>query len=180
VGTEIALMALDGAGATAEEESSDGEAPTREDTAAKASTEEFSVAEAEAQPAVERGEKQRAVAAGARGSSDGHREVESAETLRLTRSSPVVRRLAEEYDVDIAEIPGTGTGGRVTKKDIEGYVEGREEEYAPPGLRDKREAFARPRKRRRQPERRAGPPESSSGSPHRSGWGLTRAIGWWN
>ncbi len=140
VGTEIALMALDGAGAAAEEESSDGEAPTREDTAAKASTEEFPVAEAEAQPAVEYDEKQRAVAAGARGSSDGHRGVESAETLRLTRSSPVVRRLAEEYDVDIAEISGTGTGGRVTKKDIEGYVE--QQEYAPPGLQEEREAFA--------------------------------------
>ena len=143
VGTEIALMALGAARAAADEGSSDGETPTGEDTAAKASTEEFSVAETQAQPGVEHGEKQRAVA-GARSSSDGHREVESAQTLRLRRSSPVVRRLAEEYDVDIAEISGTGTGGRVTKKDIEGYVEGREEEYAPPGLREEREAFAPP------------------------------------
>jgi 2-oxoisovalerate dehydrogenase E2 component (dihydrolipoyl transacylase) len=150
VGTKIALMALDGAGAAAEEEFSDGEAPTREDTAAKASTEEFPAAEAEAQPAVEHGEKQRAVAAGARGSSDGHRGVESAETLRLTRSSPVVRRLAEEYEVDIAEISGTGTGGRVTKKDIEGYVEGREEEYAPP---EEEAAPAREFEREPAPER---------------------------
>jgi 2-oxoisovalerate dehydrogenase E2 component (dihydrolipoyl transacylase) len=49
--------------------------------------------------------------------------------------------------VDLQEIPGTGAGGRVTKKDIEGYVEGREaapgaEEYAPPGLREEREMFA--------------------------------------
>jgi 2-oxoisovalerate dehydrogenase E2 component (dihydrolipoyl transacylase) len=43
----------------------------------------------------------------------------------LQRSSPVVRRLAEENDVDISEISGTGTGGRVTKKDIESYIEER-------------------------------------------------------
>ena len=143
VGTEIALMALDGAGSAADEESSDEEAPTKEDAAAEAPTEEFPVADTEAQPATEDGEKRR-VAAGARSSGDGRGEVESVETLRLTRSSPVVRRLAEEHDVDIAEISGTGTGGRVTKKDIEGYVEGREEEYAPPGLREEREAFAPP------------------------------------
>ncbi len=141
VGTEIALMDLDGAGASADEEPSDGEAPAREDAAAEAPTEEFPVAETEAQPAAEDGEKRRA-AAGAHSSGDGRGEVESAETLRLTRSSPVVRRLAEEHDVDIAEISGTGTGGRVTKKDIEGYVE--QQEHAPPGLREEREAFAPP------------------------------------
>jgi 2-oxoisovalerate dehydrogenase E2 component (dihydrolipoyl transacylase) len=70
--------------------------------------------------------------------------------LRLTRSSPVVRRLAEEHGVEIAEIPGTGTGGRVTRKDIEGYIEEQEERgaereaYAPPGLQEEREAFAAP------------------------------------
>ena len=141
VGTEIALMALDGAGAAADEESSDGEAPTREDTAAEAPTEESPAAEPEARPAAEDVEKRRA-AAGANSSGDGRGEIESAETLRLTRSSPVVRRLAEEHDVDIAEISGTGVGGRVTKKDIEGYVE--QQEYAPPGLQEEREAFAPP------------------------------------
>jgi 2-oxoisovalerate dehydrogenase E2 component (dihydrolipoyl transacylase) len=139
VGTEIALMVLDGAGAAADGEPLDGEASTREDTAAEAPTEEFPVAETEAQPAAEDGEKRRA-AAGAHTSGDGRGEIESAETLRLTRSSPVVRRLAEEHDVDIAEISGTGVGGRVTKKDIEGYVE--QQEYASPGLREEREAFA--------------------------------------
>jgi 2-oxoisovalerate dehydrogenase E2 component (dihydrolipoyl transacylase) len=141
VGTEIALMALDEAGAAADEEPSDGEASTREETAVEAPTEEFPVAETEAQPAAEDGEKRRA-AAGAHSSGDGRGEIESAETLRLTRSSPVVRRLAEEHDVDIAKIPGTGVGGRVTKKDIEGYVE--QQETTPPGLREEREAFAPP------------------------------------
>jgi 2-oxoisovalerate dehydrogenase E2 component (dihydrolipoyl transacylase) len=58
--------------------------------------------------------------------------VEDAETLRLQRSSPVVRRLAAEHGVDISEISGTGTGGRVTKKDIEGYIEQRRAAPAAP------------------------------------------------
>jgi 2-oxoisovalerate dehydrogenase E2 component (dihydrolipoyl transacylase) len=35
----------------------------------------------------------------------------------------VVRRLAGEYNVKIADVPGSGTGGRVTRRDIEGYIE---------------------------------------------------------
>lgn len=118
VGTEIALVAVEG-----EEESPDGELPAREDAA-----------QTEAQPATKDDGKQRVVAAAAR-RNDGRGEMKSAKTLRLTRSSPVVRRLAEEYEVDIAEISGTGIDGRVTKKDIEAYVEEREEErevFAPP------------------------------------------------
>ena len=142
VGTEIALLAVDG------EEPAAAEAPARENVADEAPTEEFPAAGTEAQPvAADDGEKQRAVAEsretrdGGNGRGDG-RAVESAETLRLTRSSPVVRRLAAEHDVDIREIPGSGTGGRVTKKDIEGYIEQRE--YAPAGLREEREAFEPP------------------------------------
>jgi 2-oxoglutarate dehydrogenase complex dihydrolipoamide succinyltransferase (E2) component len=44
-----------------------------------------------------------------------------ADRLR-TRSSPVVRRIAQERGVDIGEIPGTGIAGRVTKKDIEAWL----------------------------------------------------------
>jgi 2-oxoglutarate dehydrogenase E2 component (dihydrolipoamide succinyltransferase) len=44
---------------------------------------------------------------------------------RRARSSPLVRRIAKEHDVDIAEIPGTGVGGRVTKQDILGFLERR-------------------------------------------------------
>jgi 2-oxoisovalerate dehydrogenase E2 component (dihydrolipoyl transacylase) len=132
VGTEIALVAVDG------EESPAAEAPAREDVAAEAPTEEFPAADTEAQPAATNGgEKQRAVAEARTSGGDGRGNIESAETLRLQRSSPVVRRLAAEHGVDISEISGTGTGGRVTKKDIESYIKEREatpsrEEYAPP------------------------------------------------
>jgi 2-oxoglutarate dehydrogenase E2 component (dihydrolipoamide succinyltransferase) len=44
------------------------------------------------------------------------------ERLR-TRSTPLVRRIAAEHDVDIGTIPGSGLAGRVTKKDILAYIE---------------------------------------------------------
>lgn len=37
--------------------------------------------------------------------------------------SPVVARIASEHGVDPSQVPGTGSGGRVTKKDILAYVE---------------------------------------------------------
>jgi pyruvate dehydrogenase E2 component (dihydrolipoyllysine-residue acetyltransferase) len=39
------------------------------------------------------------------------------------RSSPLVRRIAKEHNVDVAQIAGSGIGGRVTKHDILGYIE---------------------------------------------------------
>ena len=117
VGTEIALVA------TGAEETP--EAPATEGT--DAPTEEFPAAGTEAQP----------VASGAGSSrktppvSDGNGRAEaSVEELKLSRSSPVVRKLAAEHGVEISSIAGTGTGGRVTKKDIELFVE--EQTEAPP------------------------------------------------
>jgi len=39
------------------------------------------------------------------------------------RSSPLVRKLAKEHSVDLAQVQGTGLGGRVTKQDIMAFVE---------------------------------------------------------
>src|SRR5262245_41054051 len=36
--------------------------------------------------------------------------------------SPVVRKIAAEHGIDPAQVPGTGAGGRVTKKDIQDFV----------------------------------------------------------
>ena len=41
------------------------------------------------------------------------------------RSSPLVRKLARENNVDLAKIAGTGTGGRVTKQDVLDFVDRR-------------------------------------------------------
>ncbi|MBZ5543963.1 MAG: 2-oxo acid dehydrogenase subunit E2 [Acidobacteriia bacterium] len=35
-----------------------------------------------------------------------------------TRSSPLVRRIAQEHHVDLSQVKGTGLGGRISKKDI--------------------------------------------------------------
>ena len=45
------------------------------------------------------------------------------EDLRRQKSSPLVRRIAREHNVDITRIPGSGIGGRVTKHDILGFIE---------------------------------------------------------
>jgi pyruvate dehydrogenase E2 component (dihydrolipoamide acetyltransferase) len=37
--------------------------------------------------------------------------------------SPVVARIAAEHGIDPAQVPGTGSGGRVTKKDIKAFIE---------------------------------------------------------
>jgi len=42
---------------------------------------------------------------------------------RRIRSSPLVRRLAREHNVDLGNVPGTGLGGRITKEDMLGYIE---------------------------------------------------------
>lgn len=38
------------------------------------------------------------------------------------RSSPLVRKLAHEHNVDLRQVSGTGSGGRITKEDIEAFI----------------------------------------------------------
>jgi 2-oxoglutarate dehydrogenase E2 component (dihydrolipoamide succinyltransferase) len=47
----------------------------------------------------------------------------SKEDLRRQKSSPLVRRIARDNNVDISSIQGTGISGRVTKTDILGFIE---------------------------------------------------------
>lgn len=46
----------------------------------------------------------------------------TAAELRQTRSTPVVRAIAEEHGVDLRDVTGTGLDGRVTRKDIEAFI----------------------------------------------------------
>jgi 2-oxoglutarate dehydrogenase E2 component (dihydrolipoamide succinyltransferase) len=48
---------------------------------------------------------------------------QSKEDLRRQKSSPLVRRIAREHNVDIQQINGTGISGRVTKNDILGFIQ---------------------------------------------------------
>jgi 2-oxoglutarate dehydrogenase E2 component (dihydrolipoamide succinyltransferase) len=36
--------------------------------------------------------------------------------------SPLVRKMAREYNIDLGQVKGTGAGGRITKQDVEGYM----------------------------------------------------------
>jgi pyruvate dehydrogenase E2 component (dihydrolipoamide acetyltransferase) len=55
-------------------------------------------------------------------------EVEDEETAHMRQfASPVVKKMAEEEDLDLSEIEGTGIHGRVTKQDVFSYLEEREE-----------------------------------------------------
>ena len=47
----------------------------------------------------------------------------SARQRQRRRYSPVVMRLAEEHDLDLSILQGTGIGGRVTKKDVLRHLE---------------------------------------------------------
>src|SRR5882672_3927350 len=40
------------------------------------------------------------------------------------RSSPLVRKIAREHNVDISQVSGSGLGGRITKQDIMAFIEG--------------------------------------------------------
>jgi 2-oxoglutarate dehydrogenase E2 component (dihydrolipoamide succinyltransferase) len=54
-------------------------------------------------------------------SGDGHEQ--SVEELRRTKSSPLVRNIARQHNIDISRLEGTGASGRVTKNDILSFIE---------------------------------------------------------
>jgi 2-oxoglutarate dehydrogenase E2 component (dihydrolipoamide succinyltransferase) len=48
-----------------------------------------------------------------------------------SRSSPLVRKIAREHNVNLTQVAGTGLGGRITKQDILAFVEGKAATPAP-------------------------------------------------
>ncbi len=48
--------------------------------------------------------------------------LEARDAGERVRSSPLVRKIAKENNVDLARVPGTGLGGRITKEDIESFI----------------------------------------------------------
>jgi pyruvate dehydrogenase E2 component (dihydrolipoamide acetyltransferase) len=49
-------------------------------------------------------------------------EISRGEAERV-RSSPLVRKIAKENNVDLGQVPGTGMAGRITKEDILGFIQ---------------------------------------------------------
>jgi pyruvate dehydrogenase E2 component (dihydrolipoyllysine-residue acetyltransferase) len=136
VGTKIAVIAPEGAEVEAE---APPEPPTQEaaqeaeeasgaegEGPAAAKTEEATAPEPEPAPAPEAAPEPAAAPAAPaapKGEDDnGRREAKFV--------SPVVARIASEHNVDVASVEGTGRGGRVTKKDILGYIESGQAEQA--------------------------------------------------
>jgi pyruvate dehydrogenase E2 component (dihydrolipoamide acetyltransferase) len=71
--------------------------------------------------------------------------------------SPLVRRLADEHSIDLNEVEGTGTGGRIRKQDVLRFVE---ERKARPAARSTTAAEPAPEpQREREPEERAAEEE---------------------
>jgi 2-oxoglutarate dehydrogenase E2 component (dihydrolipoamide succinyltransferase) len=73
----------------------------------------------------------------------------------------VVRKIAAEHSLDLTAIPGTGYAGRVTKKDILGYIEAGEQRGPGPGIRGPGGAAPSPEPGPRVP---AGPAAPVSGA----------------
>jgi pyruvate dehydrogenase E2 component (dihydrolipoamide acetyltransferase) len=48
----------------------------------------------------------------------------SASSTERVHSSPLVRRIAKEHNIDLTTLEGTGAGGRITKEDIEAVIAG--------------------------------------------------------
>ena len=62
-----------------------------------------------------------------------------------TRSSPLVRKIARDHGISLAQVPGTGLGGRITKQDIMQFIESQSARVgtgAPPVQASRSEAAA--------------------------------------
>src|SRR5207248_2675799 len=112
VGTKLAQIGGEAGAAPPEAEPAE-EVPEPATAQAAAASEEAAGAEGET-PTADKVEEvaPAAPAASADGQEDGK-----------TFVSPVVARIASEHGVDVGQVPGTGRGGRVTKKDILGFIE---------------------------------------------------------
>jgi pyruvate dehydrogenase E2 component (dihydrolipoamide acetyltransferase) len=129
VGTELAVID-EGGGA-----SGDGQAQAAEqeaepkEQAEESKAEESPRGDGDAQPAAKEPERQREEQ---RQPQQQPAAVATAE--RGPRShilSPLVRRLAEENNIDLNQVQGSGTGGRITKKDITAFIESGGAQAAP-------------------------------------------------
>ncbi|MDO8680763.1 MAG: dihydrolipoamide acetyltransferase family protein [Acidobacteriota bacterium] len=106
------------AGATKTSESADATGTPGGSVAAPASPPTTNPAPQSASARGDSGERRRDLAVAASGRDGG---AESA--FDRQKSSPLVRRIAKEHNVDIGRIAGSGIGGRVTKQDILGYLD---------------------------------------------------------
>ncbi len=173
VGTAIAIVdeggsssGDDGGDAKSEPEADESSEKSDAATAESADAEENTEADAEEQPAAKseaepKKDEKDDEPARERGSSDG-------DTSKRGIISPLVRRLADEHDVSLEEVEGTGTGGRIRKQDVLRFVE---ERKAKPQAKPAAQAEPAP-----EPSEEAG--RAPAASP--SGTGREELVPWTN
>ena len=125
----------------------DGGAPAEAPSGSSEQTSEKAEPEAEAEPQTEAAPaKAEAPSSDQKAlSQEESAEPGSAEERLKQRSTPVVRRMAEEHGVDLAQVSGSGQAGRVTKQDLLDFMEkGPEEKAAAPAAEPTPAPAARP------------------------------------
>ncbi|MEO8478542.1 MAG: dihydrolipoamide acetyltransferase family protein [Gemmatimonadota bacterium] len=118
VGTVVARLETDAAAAAS--------APPAQGSGASQPTAGASASAASAQPPTESPPAQPAPAAKAATPAPAAAPAAdpgTAEERLQQRSTPLVRKLVEEHGLDLGQIPGTGSAGRVTKRDVEQFME---------------------------------------------------------
>jgi len=119
--TVVAVIDADGASAgTSTAAAAPAPAPAKAEAAAQGSAPPKSEAPPKSAPSPA-ASAPRAAAPSPAASSSAPPQRPSGEKIR---SSPLVRRIARENNVDLSQIPGTGAGGRISKHDIRAAIEG--------------------------------------------------------
>jgi 2-oxoglutarate dehydrogenase E2 component (dihydrolipoamide succinyltransferase) len=121
VGTKLAVIAPEGAAPAEAPPAEAPAAPAQEAAPPQPATAE-AAAEATA-PSSAEGDAPLAPPQPAAEPEPAPAEADGAGAGEKTFVSPVVARIASEHGVDLSQVPGTGRGGRVTKKDILGFDE---------------------------------------------------------
>jgi len=116
---QTVVAVIDGAGAAAASAPAPAAAPAAKPAAAPAPS-AAPVPAAPAKPAPAPAAVPAAASTAAVPQADGA----AASTTERVHSSPLVRRLAKEHNIDLTTLEGTGAGGRITKEDIEAAIAG--------------------------------------------------------
>ena len=165
IDTEGGAPSEDGRGAGeegAEEERKAARSEGKKEDEAEARREEEAEEEAAEAEAEEEAEEEAQATAAEEDEKEADEPPSAEERLR-TRSTPVVRKIAEEHGVDIADVEGTGHAGRVTKQDILSFIEEKEAEPEKSEKPEKPEKAEKPEEpARRRPAAAAATPTAPS------------------
>jgi pyruvate dehydrogenase E2 component (dihydrolipoamide acetyltransferase) len=120
VGAELAVIGGGGGGAAEAPAAQQAEAPAEETAEGGAGAE---AEQAEPEPAAKPRRQEQKPAARDKGNGKGDGKAAAG-------VSPLVRRLAREHGVDLSQVTGSGSGGRVRREDVEAFVQQRGKEPA--------------------------------------------------